>query len=73
MIGKYGNMGLVSQYLKIPPKVQFPNKMIALTYFKTILQRSKVLLKYTDHLYDKEASYTGMNLGDGFEPVFQEY
>ena len=32
----YRIMGLVSWYLTICPKVQFPKKMIALTYFKTI-------------------------------------
>ena len=43
------------------PKVQFSKKMIPLTYFKTISitnYKDKIILKYTDHIYDKQGHLT---------------
>ena len=47
-------------------------------HFYNKLQRSKMLLKYTDHLYDKQVHLTQALLHKNvslrcFEPVFQEY
>ena len=61
---RYRIVGLVSRYLTIRPKVQFPKKMIARTYFKTIfITNYKDLKCYWNALstYMKTgAPYTGI-------------
>ena len=59
---RYCIVGLVSRYLMIHTKVQFQKKNdsfnIFQDHFYNKLQRSKMLLKYTDHLYGKQGHLT---------------
>ena len=74
--------GASIKILMIRPKGQFPKKMIALTYFKTIFITNykdrkcnwNTLITYmTNRGILHRHCYTRVNLWAGFEPVFQEY